>query len=202
MSSTTTLLRDFRFRIPLLSASLLLVATVASAQKLIVCDLESHVPLRDVIVYSDQNFRSKTDYRGICSVPATFRKLTFMKRGYNQETLTYEEVVADTVFLVPESHRLDVVTIYGKHMVNGDSLRKIIPYTDPLHERKVGFQGGAFVFDFANIIDLKAKRDRKDRKKTLEAFRKMDEAQDPIERAYEETMREKVRQQQEKKRRE
>lgn len=194
----TALLRNFRFLFPLLSALLLLTNSSASAQKIMVCDLETRVPLRDVIVYSDQNFRSKTDYRGICNVPATFNKLTFTKKGYNQETLTFNEVVSDTVFLVSESHRLDVVTIYGKHMVNGDSLRNIIPYTDVLHSRKTGFVDGAFVFDFANIIDLKSKRDRKDRKKTLEAFRKMDEAQDPIARAYEETMREKARQQQEK----
>ena len=106
------------------------------------------------------------------------------------EKLTKQELKKDTLFLFPVEHSLDEITIWGKQTVNADSLRKNIPYLAPDHKAP----HGVMEFDFAKMLDARKRRDMKQLKKLRSSFRKMDESEDPIVKAYQETLREKERQ--------
>ena len=81
-------------------------------------------------------------------------------------------------------------------MQNIDSLKANRPYLPPDHDASHGF----FEFDLAKMLDFRKKRDMKHLRQLKEAFRKIDAAEDPIEKAYRETLREQERQEQREKR--
>lgn len=81
----------------ILSFLLLLTAFCATAQepqrrKLVVIDIETKVPMRNVIVSTKDGYRDTTNWRGICYVPATFDTLTVSKHNYIPERLLAKEL--------------------------------------------------------------------------------------------------------------
>ena len=167
------------------------------AQQCLVCDAITRVPIRDVEVHANGKFVGKTTYRGLISLPYNTKSATFYKRNYLKETLSAEEIRKDTVFLFPAEYSLGEVIIWGKHMQNIDSLKANRPYMPPDHDASHGF----FEFDLAKMLDFRKKRDMKHLRQLKEAFRKIDAAEDPIEKAYRETLCEQERQEQRGKRR-
>ncbi|PMC24024.1 hypothetical protein CJ231_06975 [Hoylesella buccalis] len=166
------------------------------AQQCLVCDAITRVPIRDVEVHANGKFVGKTTYRGLVSLPYNTKSATFYKRNYLKETLSAEEIRKDTIFLFPAEYSLGEVIIWGKHMQNIDSLKANRPYLPPDHDAPHGF----FEFDLAKMLDFRKKRDMKHLRQLKEAFRKIDAAEDPIEKAYRETLREQERQEQREKR--
>lgn len=156
------------------------------AQQCLICDAITRIPIRDVVVLADGKDVGKTTYKGIILLPEGFTKATFSKRDYRTETLYNKEVLRDTVFLFPVENSIDEVTVWGKHLVNANSLRKNIPYTAPDHKAP----HGALEFDFASMLDRRKARDMKQLEKLRESFRKMDIVGDPILNAYHETLNE------------
>lgn len=183
-------------RIFVLATALLLGVMKLLAQQCLVCDAITRIPIRDVEVHANGKFVGKTTYRGLVSLPYNTKSATFYKRNYLKETLSAEEIRKDTVFLFPAEYSLGEVIIWGKHMQNIDSLKANRPYMPPDHDAPHGF----FEFDLAKMLDFRKKRDMKHLRQLKEAFRKIDTAEDPIEKAYRETLREQERQEQREKR--
>lgn len=189
---TITLRRFFA-----LSAALLLGGMKLQAQQCLVCDAITRIPIRDVEVHANGKFVGKTTYRGLISLPYDTKTATFYKRNYLKETLSAEEIRKDTVFLFPATYSIDEVTVWGKRMQNIDSLKANHPYLPPDHDAPHGF----FEFDIAKMLDFRKRRDMKHLRQLKKAFGKIDAAEDPIEKAYRETLREQERQEQREKRR-
>ena len=174
----------------ILSFLLLLTAFCASAQepqrrKLVVVDIETKVPMRDVIVSTKAGYRDTTNWRGICYVPATFDTLTVSKHNYIPERLLAKEL-KDTTSLIPAGSAISEVTVWGKNDIN-QQIKSGVGY-NPLPNPKSGVLGS---FDLGNILDRRGRRDRKHLRIVRQKFQEMDTTGDPIVDAYNRAMEEK-----------
>lgn len=87
---------------------------VARAQRTcVVADMETHVPIRDAVIHTNTNHWGRTDYRGYFAMHYSFDSASVYKTGY-VKTYIYKKNLPDTVFLIPQSHQLNEVEVYGK----------------------------------------------------------------------------------------
>lgn len=153
--------------------------------RLVVCDIETKVPMRNAIVATADGYRDTSNYRGVCYVPDQFDTLVVYKAKYLPEVLLRKEL-KDTTYLIPEGKTIDEVTVWGKNHIkdNVNEWKRNTPVSAPSSGMvSIGF-------DFANMIDKRGRRDRKHLRITREKFQEMDNSGDPVERAYLEAMEE------------
>lgn len=154
-------------------------------RRLVVCDIETRVPMRSVIVSTETGYRDTTNWRGICKVPAKFDTLTVFKHGYIPERLVVSDL-RDSTFLIPEGTGIGQVTVWGKNHIkdNVNEWKRNTPVSGPSSGTvSIGF-------DFANMIDKRGRRDRKHLRITREKFQEMDNSGDPIVNAYNKALEE------------
>lgn len=156
--------------------------------RLVVCDIETKVPMRNAIVATADGYRDTSNYRGVCYVPDQFDTLVVYKAKYLPEVLLRKEL-KDTTYLIPEGKTIDEVTVWGKTTTKDkvDMWKRNTPLPNPANGMI------SYGFDFANMIDKRGRRDRKHLRITREKFQEMDNSGDPIERAYLEAMEEQRR---------
>ena len=126
----------------LLIGLLLIASTCVEAQQFIVADMESRVPLRDVLVYTDNNQNTKTIWDGTFSLKEGFDRISFSHPLYEKRYVLKSELKGDTIFLLPKRNTLREVVIYGERrfdkrmaemikpspqQVERDKLPKVIP---------------------------------------------------------------------------
>lgn len=156
--------------------------------RLVVCDIETKVPMRNAIVATADGYRDTSNYRGVCYVPDQFDTLVVYKAKYLPEVLLRKEL-KDTTYLIPEGKTIDEVTVWGKNHIkdNVNEWKRNTPVAAPSSGMvSIGF-------DFANMLDKRGRRDRKHLRITREKFQEMDNSGDPVERAYLEAMEEQRR---------
>ncbi len=146
----------------------ILSAVYVSAQrKIVVVDMETHLPVADVSVKTDSARAVMTDRNGVASISERFDSISFSHMRYLSDKVTFEEM-KDTMYLVPKNLMLPDVVVTG---VNPD-LKKAMKknYERMLEQPTVK----GLTFDFANIIDRRGRRDRKHLKKAKEILREWD----------------------------
>ena len=146
----------------------ILSAVYVSAQrKIVVVDMETHLPVADVSVKTDSARAVMTDRNGYANIPEQFDSISFSHMRYLSDKVTFEEM-KDTMYLVPKNLMLPDVVVTG---VNPD-LKKAMKknYERMLEQPTVK----GLTFDFANIIDRRGRRDRKHYKKAKEILREWD----------------------------
>lgn len=165
----------------LLYLGVLMVATPAMAQKTcVIADAETHVPIRDALVHTDNGVWARTDYRGYFTIKYPFDSAEVSKKGYVSTTV-YLETLPDSVFLLPEAHQLSTVEVWGKANESINHMADQIQEEVAEQPRAVTGIG----FDLGGLFDQRARRDRKHLKKAKELLRQMDEQRDPIIESYE-----------------
>ncbi len=146
----------------------ILSAVYVSAQrKIVVVDMETHIPIAGVSVKTDSAHAVMTDINGIANIAERFDSISFSHMRYLSDKVTFEEM-KDTMYLVPKNLMLPDVVVTG---VNPD-LKKAMKknYERMLEQPTVK----GLTFDFANIIDRRGRRDRKHYKKAKEILREWD----------------------------
>ena len=116
------------YRLLLLAILLLAVTHITAQQKqhrLVVCDIETRVPIRGVIVSTENGYRDTSNYRGICYVPDDFDTLVVSKASYLSEVM-FRKDLKDTTYLIPEGKSIGEVTVWGKTTI------KDFPSTSPI----------------------------------------------------------------------
>ena len=153
-------------------------------RRLVVADMETHVPVRGAIVSTKSGYRDTTNYRGICYSHAKY---------LTERLLTGE--AKDSTFLLPNFHRLSEVTIWGDHRLSAlDGVDDALKKEAPAHTSAPAGVGLVVTFDFAKMLDKRYRRDMKHLRKTREVFKQMDkEDEDPVVKAYKEAMEDKKR---------
>ena len=73
-------------------------------RQLVVVNVESRVPIRDVIVTADNGSKFRTPWDGVIEWPDSVNRLDFR----------HPEVKGDTIFLIPNIHALREVVILGE----------------------------------------------------------------------------------------
>lgn len=168
-------------------------------KKLVVADIETHVPLRNAVVITKKGYRDTTNYRGICYIPETFDTLIVYRSAYLVEKLLPKEI-KDTTFLIPSNKSIKEVTVWGK-----SASSRLTEGIDELKKRILPNSNGSGVvtsFDFARMLDARYRRDQKHLRNVRQKFHEMDKVNDPIEKAYLQALEEKKYQEELKKKEE
>lgn len=164
---------------------LFFVALVKAQKTCVIANAEDHVPIREVLIHTDNNQFARTDYRGYWSIKNRFDSATVSKLGFLKTTI-YLKNLPDTVFLLPESRQLGTVEVWGK---DKEGINRMSEQAKQAALGAASSSGAAF--DFANLLDRRGRRDRRHKKKAHELFKEMEEKKDPIIEAYKNVMREK-----------
>lgn len=98
----------------LLIGLLLIASTSVEAQQFVVADMESRVPLRDVIIHTNDNQSAKTIWDGTFSLNDGFDRISFSHPLYEKRYVLKSELKGDTIFLLPKMNTLREVVIYGE----------------------------------------------------------------------------------------
>jgi hypothetical protein len=154
------------------------------SRKLVVVDMETRVPIRNVYIIANTGYRDTTNYRGVCRLPEKFDTLIVYKPNYLSEKLAYKEV-KDTAYLLPNSHRIGEVTVWGEDRERALQER-VNEWTSIAAKEGAANAPSGVAFDFAKMIDKRYRHDQKQLKKTRKAFSNFDKKgnEDPIVAAY------------------
>ncbi len=153
--------------------------TLAKAQKTcVIANAEDHVPIREALIHTNNNHWARTDYRGYWTMKYQFDSATVSKPGFVKATIYLKEL-PDTLFMLPESHQLGTVEVWGKNQEHIRNMEQSVQDA----ASSIPQQGGAS-FDLANMLDKRGRRDHKHLKEAKKIFGEMDK-KDPIVSAYE-----------------
>jgi hypothetical protein len=98
----------------LLILSLLATSAGAEAQQFVVADMESRVPIRDVLIHTNDNQDTKSCWDGTFSLHEGFDKIMFSHLNYEKRYVLKSELKGDTIWLMPRMNALREVIIYGE----------------------------------------------------------------------------------------
>lgn len=153
--------------------------TLTMAQKTcVIANAEDHVPIREALIHTDNNHWARTDYRGYWTMKYQFDSATVSKPGFLKTTI-YLKNLPDTLFMIPESHQLGTVEVWGKgqeHVKNMEKQAQNAAANTP--------QQGGISMDMLGWMDRRGNRDRKHLKKAKKILGEY-ERKDPIVSAYE-----------------
>lgn len=159
---------------------------VQPQRKLVVADMETRVPMRGVIVSTQDGYRDTTNWRGVCYVPQTFDTLTVYKPNYIPERLVQKEL-KDSTYLIPAGSAISEVTVWGKNDLQDGINAWIGSQPLPLPDVSTGVIGR---FDLSNMLDRRGRRDRRHLRRLQQRFSEIEQSEDPIVRAYEQALAE------------
>mgnify|MGYP006918869739 FL=1 len=172
-------------KIIFLMITLLSMASMVFAQKTcVIASAEDHVPIREVLIHTNNNHWARTDYRGYWTMRYQFDSATVSKAGYIKATIRYQEL-PDTVFLLPEAKQIGEVTVWGKNQENVGKVKSQACQEAVEAGRNAALGHTRLVgFDLGNMMDSQGRRDQKHLKEAKKVFSKM-ENKDPLINAYE-----------------
>ena len=156
------------------------VAMVRAQKTCVIANAEDHVPVREALIHTDNNHWARTDYRGYWTMKYQFDSATVSKPGFLKTTI-YLKNLPDTVFLLPQSHQLREVEVWGENMPGIKGIQN-----DAHRQAEIGganAPSGAS-FDLAKMLDKRGRRDSKHLREAQKIFGEMDR-KDPIVAAYE-----------------
>ncbi len=90
---------------------LMLTPAVKAQRRMVVVNVESKVPVRDVKVSADNGYAALTTWDGLFSVPDSFVRMDFVHPDFERRYVLSSELKGDTIFLLPNFNR--EVVIYG-----------------------------------------------------------------------------------------
>lgn len=94
---------------------LLMPSSVIMAQhQMVVVNVESKVPIRDVRVCTDNGQELLTSWDGSFVVPDSCRRIDFLHSDFERRYVLKSELQGDTIFLIPNTNALHEVVIYGE----------------------------------------------------------------------------------------
>lgn len=87
---------------------------IMAQRQMVVVNVESKVPVRDVRVCTDHHQEVRTAWDGTFVVPDSFMRLDFLHPGFERRYILHSELHGDTIFLIPNLNALHEVVIYGE----------------------------------------------------------------------------------------
>ena len=86
---------------------------VMAQRQLVVANMESHVPVRDIKIYTDNQQETKSRWDGTFTLRDGYKRITFVHPDYVKRYVLTSELKSDTIFLIPNVNALKEVVIYG-----------------------------------------------------------------------------------------
>lgn len=85
-----------------------------SVRRFVVVNIETGVPIRDVLVYTDDGQEAHSIWDGTFPLSAGFEALTLSHPRFEKRVMLREEVAKDTIALIPNQFAIHEVIIYGQ----------------------------------------------------------------------------------------
>lgn len=148
-----------------------LCITLQAQRVVVVCDMETHTPIRNVVVVTTEKYRDTTNYLGVCHLPVSFTEATFMCPKYIAYTLKPENM-ADTVLLLPALNALSEVVVWGKDLKNNSIM--MLTNAAKAAAASIPHPKTGVNFDAAMMFDRRLRRDKKHLKKAKEILKDWD----------------------------
>ena len=139
--------------------------TQKKGRVVVVADMETRRPIRDVLVYLDNGDHVKLDWT--CRFRLyhyKFKRATFSHPDYLKRVMTNEELNVDTVFLIPLCQTLSEVIVTAKAPQINLQISNSIRQEVATHGVKPTGK------DFLSVLRPKDRKRKKLGKKTLEAL--------------------------------
>lgn len=157
-----------RLRVLLAAMTVWLWADAKAQRLVVVRDMETKTPLRDVQVFvnGDMAARLVTDYKGEVALPDTIRSLTLCHKQYERRRMDGGEV-GDTIELLPGMNKMDEVVILGHRHP------QISPHIMGISESVKAATAGMpkpSGMDFLSVFEMKKKNRTKKRKQAIEDY--------------------------------
>lgn len=150
-------------------------------RQMVVVNVESKVPVRDVIVSTDHGREVRTSWDGFFEVPDSFERIDFRHPDFEHRYVLKSELQGDTIFLIPNTNALREVVIYGERRF--DKRMTSMLHTTPqqkldaaLERIKIpaGFNPVAFALWVYDLTMRQKVEDRQRRKRALKEVRKQE----------------------------
>ena len=159
---------------------LLLPSVVLARRQMVVVNVESKVPVRDVRISADGGLEMRTSWDGLFALPDSFRRLDFHHPDFERRYVLSSELKGDTIFLIPNVNALREVVIYGERRFDKRMAQMLKPSPQQLERDKLQqvIPAGPNVLAIAawlyDVIYGKKREKRLARKKALEKVRKQE----------------------------
>ena len=161
---------------------LLVPSSVIMAQnKMIVVNVESKVPIRDVRVCTDAGQETRTSWDGTFIVPDSFLRIDFLHPDFERRYVRKSELNGDTIFLIPNINALREVVIYGERRFEKRMAQILKPSPQQIERDKMpkfvpaGINPLGVLIMIYNLTLRKKVEDHARRKKALKEVRKKEE---------------------------
>lgn len=83
-------------------------------RRFVVVNIETGVPIREVLVYTDDGQETHSIWDGTFPLSAGFEALTLSHPRFEKRVMLREEVAEDTIALIPNQFAIHEVIIYGQ----------------------------------------------------------------------------------------
>lgn len=161
---------------------LLMPSSVMMAQhNMVVVNVESKVPIRDVRVCADNGQETRTTWDGCFVMPDSFLRIDFLHPDFERRYVLKSELHGDTIFLIPNMHALREVVIYGERRFDKRMAQILKPSPQQIERDKMpkfvpaGINPLGLLLLVYNLTLREKVDDRIRRKKALKEVRKKEE---------------------------
>ena len=159
----------------------LLSSGLLAQRQMVVVNVESKVPIREVIVSADNGLEMRTSWDGLFEVPDSFERIDFRHPDFEHRYMLTSEFLGDTIFLIPNTNALREVVIYGERRFDKrmTSMMQSTPQQklDAVLERikiPTGFNPIGFALWIYDLTMRQKVEDRQRRKRALKDVRKQE----------------------------
>lgn len=159
----------------------LLSSGLLAQRQMVVVNVESKVPIREVIVSADNGREMRTSWDGLFEVPDSFERIDFRHPDFEHRYMLTSELLGDTIFLIPNTNALREVIIYGERRFDKrmTSMMQSTPQQklDAVLERikiPTGFNPIGFALWIYDLTMRQKVEDRQRRKRALKDVRKQE----------------------------
>lgn len=105
----------------------------ADSLHFVVINIETGVPIRDILVYTNDNQKTQSIWDGTFSLCNSFKSMTLTHPAYEKRVVYKDKIKNDTIFMLPNSYALDEVIIYG----HSNSMNRKFDFSKPKHDIKM-----------------------------------------------------------------
>lgn len=161
---------------------LLVPSTVVTAQNhMVVVNVETRVPIRDVRVCTDARQETRTSWDGRFTVPDSFLRVDFLHPDFERRYVLKSELKGDTIFLIPNTNAIREVVIYGERRFEKRMAQILKPSPQQIERDKMpkvvpaGISPLGVLVLIYNLTLRKKVEDHARRKKALKEVRKKEE---------------------------
>ena len=159
----------------------LLSSELLAQRQMVVVNVESKVPIHEVIVSADNGREMRTSWDGLFEVPDSFERIDFRHPDFEHRYMLTSELLGDTIFLIPNTNALHEVVIYGERRFDKrmTSMMQSTPQQklDAVLERikiPTGFNPIGFALWIYDLTMRQKVEDRQRRKRALKDVRKQE----------------------------